>query len=170
MPGVLARRPEVCLVDELAHTNAPGLERSKRYEDVEDMLAAGIDVLSTMNVQHIESLNDKVAEDRKHPEIFDAFRKANARKFRGFLAPEYNIRCIEAAVNLPFEEGLRVERELFREVVTGSPVARSTPKAAQCPSPLSSSLATAPSTTRMNGPNRPAAAANHGRMNSSPVS
>jgi two-component system sensor histidine kinase KdpD len=62
MPGVLARRPEVCLVDELAHTNAPGLERSKRYEDVEDLLAAGIDVLSTMNVQHLESLNDKIAE------------------------------------------------------------------------------------------------------------
>jgi two-component system sensor histidine kinase KdpD len=62
MPGVLARRPEVCLVDELAHTNAPGLGRSKRHEDVEDMLAAGIDVLSTMNVQHLESLNDKIAE------------------------------------------------------------------------------------------------------------
>jgi two-component system sensor histidine kinase KdpD len=62
VPGVLARHPEVCLIDELAHTNAPGLERAKRYEDVEDILAAGIDVLSTMNVQHLESLNDKIAE------------------------------------------------------------------------------------------------------------
>ncbi len=48
------------------------------------------------------------------------FRKANARKFRGFLAPEYNIRCIEAAVNEPFEEGLKTERKLFGELMTGS--------------------------------------------------
>ncbi len=62
LPGILRRAPEVCLIDELAHTNAPGLEHEKRYEDVEDVLAAGIDVLSTMNVQHLESLNDQVAE------------------------------------------------------------------------------------------------------------
>ena len=62
LPGVLARRPELCLVDELAHTNAPGLDHGKRYEDVQDILDAGIDVLSTMNVQHLESLNDQVAE------------------------------------------------------------------------------------------------------------
>ncbi len=62
LPAILARHPEVCLIDELAHTNAPGLEHAKRYEDVEDVLAAGIDVLSTVNVQHLESLNDQVAE------------------------------------------------------------------------------------------------------------
>jgi two-component system sensor histidine kinase KdpD len=62
LPAVLARAPEVCLIDELAHTNAPGLEHPKRYEDVEDVLSAGIDVLSTMNVQHLESLNDQIAE------------------------------------------------------------------------------------------------------------
>lgn len=62
VPAVLARRPELCLIDELAHTNAPGLEHGKRYEDVELVLGAGIDVLSTMNVQHLESLNDTVAE------------------------------------------------------------------------------------------------------------
>jgi two-component system sensor histidine kinase KdpD len=62
LPGILARNPEVCLIDELAHTNAPGLEHAKRYEDVEDVLVAGIDVLSTVNVQHLESLNDQVAE------------------------------------------------------------------------------------------------------------
>jgi two-component system, OmpR family, sensor histidine kinase KdpD len=62
LPGILRRAPEVCLIDELAHTNAPGVEHAKRYEDVEDVLAAGIDVLSTMNVQHLESLNDQVAE------------------------------------------------------------------------------------------------------------
>jgi len=62
VPAVLARRPELCLIDELAHTNAPGLDHAKRYEDVERILDAGIDVLSTMNVQHLESLNDKIAE------------------------------------------------------------------------------------------------------------
>lgn len=62
LPAVLTRAPEVCLIDELAHTNAPGLEHRKRYEDVEVVLAAGIDVLSTMNVQHLESLNDQITE------------------------------------------------------------------------------------------------------------
>jgi two-component system sensor histidine kinase KdpD len=60
LPAVLARAPELCLIDELAHTNAPGLEHEKRYEDVRDVLDAGIDVFSTVNVQHLESLNDQV--------------------------------------------------------------------------------------------------------------
>ena len=62
LPAILRRAPELCLIDELAHTNAPGLEHTKRYEDIEDVLAAGIDVFSTVNVQHLESLNDQVAE------------------------------------------------------------------------------------------------------------
>src|SRR4029079_9752873 len=62
LPGILARAPELCLIDELAHTNAPGLEHPKRYEDIADVLAAGVDVFSTVNVQHLESLNDQVAE------------------------------------------------------------------------------------------------------------
>jgi two-component system, OmpR family, sensor histidine kinase KdpD len=62
LPAVLARRPELCLIDELAHTNVPGVEREKRYEDVRDVLEAGIDVFSTVNVQHLESLNDQVAQ------------------------------------------------------------------------------------------------------------
>src|SRR5271169_4908877 len=62
LPGVLARKPELCLIDELAHSNAPGLEHEKRYEDVRDVLEAGIDVFSTVNVQHLESLNDQVAQ------------------------------------------------------------------------------------------------------------
>jgi 3-hydroxyacyl-CoA dehydrogenase len=57
---------------------------------------------------------------RGKPEIFAEFRKANARKFRGFLAPEYNIRCVEAAVNLPFDEGMKVERQLFMELMSGT--------------------------------------------------
>lgn len=62
LSALLSRAPELALIDELAHTNAPGLEHGKRYEDVRDVLAAGIDVFSTVNVQHLESLNDQVAE------------------------------------------------------------------------------------------------------------
>ncbi|CAN5715787.1 sensor histidine kinase KdpD [soil metagenome] len=61
LDAILARRPALVLVDELAHTNAPGSHHPKRYLDVQDLLAAGIDVYSTMNVQHVESLNDVVA-------------------------------------------------------------------------------------------------------------
>ncbi len=59
--AILARQPQLVLVDELAHTNIPGSEREKRYQDVEVILAAGIDVYSTVNIQHLESLNDLVA-------------------------------------------------------------------------------------------------------------
>ena len=61
LDAILARRPALVLVDELAHTNAPGSRHPKRYFDVEELLAAGIDVYSTINVQHVESLNDVVA-------------------------------------------------------------------------------------------------------------
>jgi two-component system sensor histidine kinase KdpD len=62
LPAIVARAPELCLIDELAHSNPPGLEHAKRHEDVADVLAAGIDVSTTVNVQHLESLNDQVAE------------------------------------------------------------------------------------------------------------
>lgn len=58
--AILARSPEVCVVDEFPHTNVPGSERAKRWQDVEVLLDAGIDVLTTMNIQHLESLNDQV--------------------------------------------------------------------------------------------------------------
>jgi two-component system sensor histidine kinase KdpD len=58
--AILARHPQVCVVDEFPHTNVPGSERSKRWEDVDVLLAAGIDVLTTMNIQHLESLNDQI--------------------------------------------------------------------------------------------------------------
>ena len=61
LDGLLARRPRLALVDELAHTNVPGSRHAKRWQDVEEMLAAGIDVYSTLNIQHLESLNDVVA-------------------------------------------------------------------------------------------------------------
>jgi two-component system sensor histidine kinase KdpD len=62
LDAILRRRPEIVLVDELAHTNAPGSRHPKRYRDVEELLAAGIDVYTTVNIQHIESLNDIVAQ------------------------------------------------------------------------------------------------------------
>ncbi|ETW26335.1 histidine kinase [Mycobacterium gastri 'Wayne'] len=62
VPAVLARHPKVVLVDELAHTNTPGSKNPKRWQDVEELLDAGITVISTVNIQHLESLNDVVAQ------------------------------------------------------------------------------------------------------------
>ncbi len=62
LDALLKRRPQLALVDELAHDNAPGSRHPKRWMDVEELLAAGIDVWTTMNVQHVESLNDVVAQ------------------------------------------------------------------------------------------------------------
>ncbi|MCI4063969.1 DUF4118 domain-containing protein [Micromonospora sp. R77] len=62
LDAVLARRPEVAVVDELAHTNVPGSRHEKRWQDVQDLLDAGITVLTTVNIQHLESLNDVVAQ------------------------------------------------------------------------------------------------------------
>ncbi len=58
--GILRRHPAICVVDELAHTNVPGSKRAKRWEDVQVLLDAGIDVLTNMNIQHLESLNDHI--------------------------------------------------------------------------------------------------------------
>ena len=59
--AVIARHPKVALIDELAHTNVPGSKHAKRYQDVEEILDAGINVVTTLNIQHLESLNDLVA-------------------------------------------------------------------------------------------------------------
>jgi two-component system, OmpR family, sensor histidine kinase KdpD len=61
LDAILKRRPQLVLVDELAHTNAPGSRHPKRYLDVEELIAAGIDVFATLNIQHVESLNDVIA-------------------------------------------------------------------------------------------------------------
>ena len=71
-------------------------------------------------LRKVRDMNEKVEAARGKPELFADFRKANARRFRGFLAPEYNIRCIEAAVNLPFDQGIATERKLFMELMTGT--------------------------------------------------
>ncbi|HEU5213068.1 MAG TPA: universal stress protein [Gaiellaceae bacterium] len=60
--AVIRRAPELALIDELAHTNAPGMRSEKRWQDIEEVLESGIDVISTVNIQHLESLNDAIAE------------------------------------------------------------------------------------------------------------
>ena len=99
LDGVLARRPRIVLVDELAHTNAPNSRHTKRYQDVEELLNAGIDVYSTLNVQHLESLNDtvfRITGIRVSETIPDTFFQ---------LADEIKL------VDLPFEELLKRLKE-----------------------------------------------------------
>ncbi len=72
-------------------------------------------------LRRVRDNEDKLIAARSRPEIFTQVREANARKFRGFPAPEANIQCIEAAVNLSFDEGLATERRLFLELVDGTP-------------------------------------------------
>ncbi|MAT04075.1 MAG: 3-hydroxyacyl-CoA dehydrogenase [Acidimicrobiaceae bacterium] len=76
-------------------------------------------VANNMPLAKVRDRDEKVAEARGDEQLFADFRASIARKTRGFLAPEYNIRCVEAAANLPFEEGLQVEQQLFRELMTG---------------------------------------------------
>ena len=71
-------------------------------------------------LKKVRDSSEKVEAARGHPEIFANFRKANARKFRGFLAPEAIIKTVEAAVNQPFDEGLKTERKLFGELIASS--------------------------------------------------
>jgi len=94
-------------------------------EIVDDLQAGAIAfaekvVSEGLPLVRIRDFDDKLTEARDNPAIFDEFRAGIARKTRGFMAPEYNIQCIEAAVNLPFDEGLQKERELFTELMTGT--------------------------------------------------
>ena len=99
LDGVLVRRTRLVLVDELAHTNAPNSRHAKRYQDVEELLNRGIDVYSTLNVQHLESLNDivfRITGIRVSETIPDTFLQ---------LADEIKL------VDLPFEELLKRLKE-----------------------------------------------------------
>jgi two-component system sensor histidine kinase KdpD len=106
LPALLARAPELALIDELAHTNAPGVEHEKRYEDVQDVLDAGIDVFSTVNVQHLESLNDQVTQltgTRVHETIPDAVLSAADEVVLIDLTPEDLIARLQAGKVYPRE-------------------------------------------------------------------
>jgi 3-hydroxyacyl-CoA dehydrogenase len=88
----------------------------------DDVVAAAVELARRLvadgrPLAKIRDRDEKVREARAKPELFAEFRRQIARKSRGFLAPEYNVRCIEAAVNLPFDDGLRRERELFAELM-----------------------------------------------------
>jgi 3-hydroxyacyl-CoA dehydrogenase len=78
------------------------------------------EVKDTRPLQKSSERDDKLQEARHNPGIFDEFRKANAKKFRGFDAPEYNVRAIEAAVAKPYSEGVQDERRLFMELMSGT--------------------------------------------------
>src|SRR5580700_7060962 len=127
LDAVLARRPQVALVDELAHTNVPGSVHEKRWQDVEELLRAGIDVISTVNIQHLESLNDVVEKITGVPQretVPDAVVRAADQVELEDMTPEA-LRCrmahgniyaadkIDAALNNYFRAGnLTALREL----------------------------------------------------------
>jgi 3-hydroxyacyl-CoA dehydrogenase len=78
------------------------------------------EVKETRPIRRSSELDEKLEEARANPGLFDEFRQANAKKFRGFDAPEYNVRAIEAAVAKPYAEGVLTERQLFMELMTGT--------------------------------------------------
>ena len=127
LPRVVGARKALEMVTAGTHVPAEECHRMGLVDEMareghlrEDAIAFAEKVVGEHRpLRKVRDLDDKVAADRAHPELFAEFRKANARKFRGFLAPEYNIQCIEAAVNLPFDEGVAVERKLFMQLITG---------------------------------------------------
>jgi two-component system sensor histidine kinase KdpD len=151
LPAVLGRKPELCLIDELAHTNAPGTEHEKRYEDVQDVLDAGIDVYSTVNVQHLESLNDQIIQltgTRVRETIPDGVLAGADEVVLIDLTPEalierlragkvYPRERVAAALNHFFKiENLAALRETaLRHVAEGVEIKRLTP-AVRVPAPV----------------------------------
>ena len=112
--AILARRPRLVLVDELAHTNAPGSRHPKRYLDVEELLDAGIDVYTTMNVQHLESLNDVVAQitgvtvrEKVPDSVLD---EASAIEVVDLPPPELLQRLKEGKVYVPAQAAQAIQR------------------------------------------------------------
>jgi two-component system sensor histidine kinase KdpD len=115
--AVLARRPQLALVDELAHTNAPGSRHPKRYFDVQDLLAAGINVYTTLNIQHLESLNDVVAQitgvtvrEKVPDSVLD---EASEIEVVDLPPPELLQRLQEGKVYVP-EQAARAIQQFFR--------------------------------------------------------
>ncbi|MEL6980998.1 MAG: 3-hydroxyacyl-CoA dehydrogenase NAD-binding domain-containing protein, partial [Actinomycetota bacterium] len=106
---------ELGLIDDLVDRDEAGTAEAGAIAFARRCVAEG------MPLKKLRDLDDKVSADRANPEIFDQYRQKIARKTRGFLAPEYNIRCIEAAVNLDdFDAGIERERELFTELMSGT--------------------------------------------------
>jgi two-component system, OmpR family, sensor histidine kinase KdpD len=113
LDAILVRRPQIVLVDELAHTNAPGSRHPKRYLDVEELLGQGIDVYTTVNIQHIESLNDVVAQIthvRVRETVPDAvFDRADAVELVDLTPDDLIQRLKEGKVYVPKQAELALE-------------------------------------------------------------
>ncbi|MBI4470297.1 MAG: histidine kinase [Acidobacteria bacterium] len=116
--AILARRPRVCVVDEYPHTNVPGSDRTKRWEDVEVLLDSGIDVLTTMNIQHLESLNDQIwqiAGIRVQETIPDWVVQQADEIVMVDLTPGALVHRIQRGVVYEREKAERALRNFFRE-------------------------------------------------------
>ncbi len=118
LDGALKRRPSLILIDELAHTNAPGLRHPKRWKDVEELLDAGIDVYTTLNVQHLESLNDDVGQFsgiRVRETVPDTvFEQADEVELVDLPPDELLVRLKEGKVYLPTQAARAIEN-FFRK-------------------------------------------------------
>ena len=116
--AILARRPRICAVDEYPHTNVPGSGRAKRWEDVEALLDAGIDVLTTMNIQHLESLNDHVFQItgiRVRETIPDWVVEKAAEVLMIDLTPRALLHRLERGVVYGRDKAERARQFFFRE-------------------------------------------------------
>ena len=116
--AILARKPQIAVVDEFPHTNVPGSPRLKRWEDVRVMLDAGIDVLTTMNVQHLESLNDQIYEItgvRVRETIPDWVLQQAAEVVMVDLTPRALLNRLERGVVYHGEKAQRAKENFFRE-------------------------------------------------------
>jgi two-component system sensor histidine kinase KdpD len=116
--AILARKPQLCLVDELPHTNAPGSERQKRWEDVLVLLDAGIDVYSTMNIQHLESLNDQVFQFtnvRVRETVPDWFVKQASEVVFVDVTPEALLNRLARGVVYAPEKAKKAVENFFKE-------------------------------------------------------
>jgi two-component system sensor histidine kinase KdpD len=116
--AILARHPQVAVVDEFAHTNVPGSERLKRWEDVHVLLDAGIDVLTTVNVQHLESLNDQIWSStgiRVRETIPDWVLKQADEVVMIDLTPRALLNRLERGVVYPTERARRALENFFKE-------------------------------------------------------
>jgi two-component system sensor histidine kinase KdpD len=118
--AILARKPQVCAVDEFPHTNVPGSDRAKRWEDVQLLLDAGIDVLTTMNIQHLESLNDQVwniTGIRVRETIPDWVVKQADEVVLMDLTPQALLNRLERGVVYAREKAEQARKNFFREQI-----------------------------------------------------
>ncbi len=118
MKAILERHPEVCIVDELPHTNVPGSTHLKRWENVLELLDAGIDVMTTMNIQHLESLNDQVktmTDVRVRETIPDWVMKQANEVVMVDLTPRALLNRLERGVVYPPEKAQRALQNFFKE-------------------------------------------------------